>query len=710
MAEQAPMSDYDRYAQWLVKNANKKGTPEFETVASAYRDLETKMAPPAAPATSEEGMPSARQTPIWRQMLGPVLEAGGTVGGGILGTPLGPVGTVGGAGLGYGIAKEVLEQIDVAAGLKQPRTSAQLITEPARNVLEGATFEAGGRAAAPVIAKGAEYVAKGAGKIMDLRRMPTMRAATIAREAVGEDLPAARNALRRAFNEDVTAAQALARIDPATGNPILNMPTAQALLQRASARDPKFFTTMFGEQEAARYNTLAQLAGGADQTTARAAREEMKNMLNQRLIPTLEIELGAANIAGKLKPKFEAQVRQFGEGATGKVEDVRRMTAAGERAAAPVYPVPGQPRAPQRYTYAGELGERAERVATDAAEGSLMFGEARRFAEAASDSLAAHGLKPLETKAIIASIDRKLADPAVGANKDVQRVLTRVKDDLLEWTNAGGVIDAWALDTIRKSSVNQAARDILGASADPKAVKKLASSTLSEIRPLIVGAVEEAGGTGYGSYLKAYERGMQEIGQTKLGGEAMRLYLSNPRQFVDLVEGNSPKVVEKIFGPGSYNIFKEMSVDAMQRLGKVAAEVKRGEAIAKQATEGETALVELFKESLPSFRLPNIFNVAATTGNKVLDILEKKLGKSTMEALTKASKSAKDFDELLGTLPATERNKVLSTIKDPATWGAGKAAPAKGTPKQLYGGAAAASVNALAPDRNNEVVNELIVE
>lgn len=669
---------------------------ELETAAPGVRlpsgfELETAM--PAA----TEGVPGPRQMPMWRQMVGPVLEAGGTVAGGVIGAPLGPAGAVGGAGLGYGIAKEVLEMIDVSAGLKPPRTTAQLITEPARNILEGATFEAGGRVAAPVIAKGAEYVGKGLGKIADLRRMPTMRAATIAREAVGEDLPAARNALRAAFNEDVTAAQALARIDPATGAPMLNMPTAQALLQRASARDPKFFTTMFGEQEAARYNALADLAGGANQTTARAAREEMKNMLNQRLIPTLEIELGAANIAGQLKPKFETQVRQFGEAAAGKVEDVRRMAAAGEKAAKPVYPVPGQPRAPQRYTYAGELGERAEQVATEAAEGSLRFGEARRFAQAASDSLAEHGLKPLESKTIISAIDRRLTDPAVGANRDVQRVLTRVKDDLLEWTNAGGVIDAWALDTIRKSSVNQAARDILGAGADPKAVKKLAAQTLSEVRPLFVSAVEEAGGTGYGQYLKAYERGMQEIGQTKLGGEAMRLYLSNPRQFVDLVEGNSPKVVEKIFGPGSYNIFKEMSVDAMQRLGKVAAEVKRGEAIAKQATEGETALVELFKESLPSFRLPNIFNVAATTGNKVLDILEKKLGKSTMEALTKASKSAKDFDELLGTLPADERSKVLKVIKNPSTWGVGKVVP-----KQVRGGVTAGAVNMLAPESENQ--------
>jgi hypothetical protein len=706
MAQTATMSDYDRYAQWLVQNAAKKGTPEFDTVAAAYKDLESQMAPKqTAPAAPSEGMPGARQMPMWRQMAGPTVEMLGTVAGAGLGVPLGPAGVVGGAGLGYGIAREGLELLDVATGLKEPRTGAAQVTEPMRNVVEGAAFEAGGRAAAPIIAKGAELVGKGIGKVADIRQLPKIRAGKIAREAVGEDLDAARNVLAKSFSEDVTAAQALARIDPATGQPMLNMPTAQALLQRASARDPKFFTTLFGNQEAARYNALADLAGGADQTAARQAREEMKNMLNQRLIPVLEAELGAANMAGKLKPQFEQQARQFGQAAADKVEDVRRFSAAGERAAnTQVFPVPGQPRAPQRYTYMGELAERAERVAADAAEGSLRFGEAARFKQAAADSLAAHGLKPLETKSIVAAIDAKLADPAIAPNRDVQRVLTRVKDDLLEWTNAGGVIDAWALDTIRKSSVNQAARDILGASADPKAVKKLAAQTLGQVRPLIVDAVEQAGGAGYGAYLKTYERGMQEIGQTKLGGEAMRLYLSSPRQFVDLVEGNSPKVVEKIFGSGSYNIFKEMSAEAQTRLGKVASEVKRGDAIAKQATEGEVALVELLKENAPTFKLPNWFSVVATTGNKMLDILENKIGKKTMDALTKASRSAKDFDELLGTLPAAERSKVLKVIQNPNTWGVDKVLP-----KAARGGVAAGATNALAPDRNNEVVNELII-
>ena len=61
-----------------------------------------------------------------------------------------------------------------------------------------------------------------------------------------------------------------------------------------------------------------------------------------------------------------------------------------------------------------------------------------------------------------------------------------------------------------------------------------------------------------------------------------------------------------------------------------------------------------------------------------------------MKKLTEASKSAKGFDELLNTLPAVERNKVLRTIKDPSTWGGEGVQKAIKTP-----GVSAATINAL---------------
>lgn len=594
------------------------------------------------------------------KLIRPTAEAIGTTGGAALGTFLGPAGTVAGAGLGYGLTQEALGLIEERMGLRKPRTPSQAATEAAKNVLTGATFEAAGRGVIqPLVERGARAVARGTGALADIGRFGDIRAGKIARESLGQDLMKARQVLAAAA-DDLTASQALAG---------MNQPVTQALLQRAAARDPKFFTKLLGEQEAQRLATLQQIAGGADQTAARMARQELKDLLNKTLIPTLERELGAANIAGKLQPKFQAEAERMGEAAASKVEDVRRFTAAGDRAReTQVFPVPGQPRAPQRYTYMGELAQRADDVANQAAEASLRFGEARNFAEAANASLAAHGLKPLKSEPIIQSLERRLADPKVApGNRDLQVSLRQIGQELRQWTDQNGVIDAWAIDTIRKNAVNGVVRRLYP-NADAATQKRVAADIVEQTRPLLIDAVEDAGGTGYRRYLRDYSLGMQAIGQTKLGADAMKLYLNEPKTFVELVEGNRPEIVERIFGPNSYNIFKELSVDVQQRLGKVAADVKRGEEITRQAASGEAALVDLIKENLPSFRLPNIFSVLATTTNKALAILERKLGKDTLNALTEGAKSAGNFQRLLDTLPTVERTRVLAVLNDPATW------------------------------------------
>ncbi|MFZ4388208.1 MAG: hypothetical protein ACOYOI_08620, partial [Chthoniobacterales bacterium] len=632
-----------------------------------------------------------------REIGGPTVEALGAGLGGILGGTAGAVagpigvatGAVGGAGLGYGIAKEGLTAADVALGLRKPRTTEQLVTEPLQNIVEGATYEAGGRVAAPYLAKGVEAVGRGIGKLADIRQIPLQRAANIAKGAVGE-ADEVINALRAA-EPGATPANALA----AAG---LNEPTAQALLRRAAARDPKFFTDLSRAEDAKTFNALAKIAGGETQTAARTAQAGAKNALNEALIPTLETEIGAANIAGKKLPALEGKAKSFADVAASKVEDVRRMTAAGERAgdmARAQMIERNLPVGAARYTYMGELANKADEVASQSANASLPFGEASRFSQAAADSLASHGLTPLRAEPIMASLDNILANPKFAGADELSTTVQQLKNDIVKWQNAGGVIDAWALDSIRKNSVNAAVRQL---SADPKQQKQLAAKVMTEVKPLLIGAIEEAGGTGYGKYLSDYAAGMQKIGQAKLGAKALDFYKTAPNQFIDLVEGNSPEVVDKIFGPGSYDIAKEMSQDAMTALTKAGKQVKVQEEIGKQATAGEQALVDLIKQNLPSFRLPNIFSVAATTTNKALDAIEKKLGRATMDTLTEAAKTAGSFEKLLKVLPAEERIRVLKTLSNAQTW---QALP-KGTQGAAIIGATEATKNALISDNENQ--------
>jgi hypothetical protein len=274
-------------------------------------------------------------------------------------------------------------------------------------------------------------------------------------------------------------------------------------------------------------------------------------------------------------------------------------------------------------------------------------------------------LKPLESKPIQDALRQTAKRPEFAGNKDVVKALERVSSDIAEWTGKGGVIDAWALDSIRKNSVNAAIQDLYPA-ADKKVQKELAASVLTKVKPLIVDAIEKSGGTGYGKYLADYATGRQLINQGKLTAEAASLYKNNPKAFVDLVEGNNPDVVEKIFGPGNYQIVKEMSADAMQKLRGVADVMGRTIKAKEQADLGQTALREILEEHNPRmFKIPWGLSPKTMAMNKALDLAEKRIGKKTMNALTTGMRSGKNALQMLDEMPSKDRINILQSLQDP---------------------------------------------
>ena len=607
------------------------------------------------------------------EFLEPTAEALGTAGGALIGGTAGtfgagPVGTAvvgaAGAGLGYGAAKEIVQNIKEKLGYAPVRTGKQLISQPIENVATGATYELGGQAL-PSILQGAGKLGASIGNL--LTKTPETRAAKIVSESLGPNLAQAREVLKSA-SSDLTASQALGQLDQA-GQPILTIPTTQALLKRAEARDPEFFVKMFGEQEAKRFKELEKIAGGANQTEAKQAREEMKDLLNKRLIPTLKNELSAANIAGQKLPKLEREAERMGKAATSKVEDVRRFTAAQPRAtslARKQLIEKGLPVGAEKYTYMGELSKKAEKVATDAAEGSLIFGEASRFANAAAQSLEAHGLKPLSGEQVINQISRKLQDPSLAGNEDVRNSLIKVAEDIRNWTNEGGVIDAFALDSIRKNSVNSAIQKMYPA-ASKQQQKQIASSVLENVRPTIIDAVEEAGGTGYRQYLQDYAKGSHDIAERKLGARALELYQKEPKSFLNLVRGNSPDEIEKVFGPGSYSIFKELASDSQSTLGKIARQLERESIIGEQAKAGTQRLADVLGTNLDFMRFPHWLSKGTTLTNDMISRLEGKVSRETLEAITKAGKSAKSMEDLLSKLPPDSKNEASRVLYTPTS-------------------------------------------
>lgn len=599
-----------------------------------------------------------------RETLGPVIEAGTSLIGGVLGAgggvfgggPVGAtLGGVTGAGLGWGAGKGITKQMDVALGNRLPQTLGENTLETAKDVLTGAAFDAGGRMIIPPLAKSAGWIwDKASGNFVKIK------AGKIVQELAGPQITALK-AVTETAPANQTAGQAVADI---------YAPPIQTLMTRVTEKAPYTFGQLAPAEVEANKNILRSISKGGTATENLAAQAESKKALNALLEPEKNIALEAANAYGKYGVPLQAKATQLGEAAAGKVEDVRRMVAAGERAKdlsktwiSSSGGAEGLVRRPIQYTYPGELAKAADKMASQAAEGSLNLGQAARFAQAGADSLAAYGLKPLTIDSLVANVAKIPKNPEYAGNRDISTAINRFIEDASEWTNNGGIIDAHALDSLRKNSVNAAIRDMYP-SADAKFQKELAAGVISKIKPLIVKAVEDAGGTGYGKYLEDYAAGSQLINQQKLAAKAASLYKSNPNKFVDLVEGNSPDVVKKIFGSGHVDIAKEMSPNAMLKLQSVAQSVNRANTMASQAKEGAVMYEDVLTDKASKFKIPGFISWKATVTNKTLADLENRVNKKVMSTLVESMKTPQSLNDLLKTVPTSQRSVVLQYIQN----------------------------------------------
>lgn len=696
------MATIEQLSAALIKADAAGNTADAKALADEIRRMKSAPAAPELPEslrprTIEAATPGPRQElttgqkvyQAARPFVAPLVEAAGAIGGGLLGGTAGtfgagPVGTVtggvAGAGLGYGIAKEGLEMADVAMGMKAPRQGAAQVAEPVRNVLEGATFEAGGRVAGPLLAQGV-------GKLMDLRKIPQNKAAKIVKDAIGPDMPEVLNALKTSQGQGVSAAQATADI---------NSPTFQALIDRATQRDPRFLQALEKSQGEVSLNALSKLAGGKTAADVRATTEGAKKAVNTITSPMRETALNRANL-GKEVARLENMADELGEQAAGKVQEVRRLMELGDIATANArlgLIKQNLPVGLEKYTYSGELAEKAfGEWSNKAAQASLDLGQGARFADEAAGALRSVGIKPLEGAPLVRSLKAVANNPEFAGNDVLTGALKNVSDDIAKWTGSGGVIDARALDAIRKNSVNAAIQQ-LRPGMDATSQRNLAAGVLSRVKPVLDDAIEAAGGTGYREYLKQHGQMSQKVAEKQLTGEALRLFKTDKNAFVRLVQNESPEAVEKILGPGKYNIAVELAENTLAPLEKEAIKVIRNANIKSQVEAGQVALEELLVQNMRKIRLPSYLSAVAATTNKGLNILENKIGTKTMATLTEALKTPEGAANLIESLPAAERNRVLQLLADPSKWGAPTRAAVTGT--------TTTGVNMLAPDRNVE--------
>ena len=572
--------------------------------------------------------------------LARALETGGFVG------PSLPARIGAGAAVGGGAAAMTGEDIETGAGI--------------------------GAVAGPALSGLIKAGARGTGAAMDVLGMglPQRRAVNVLREAIGEqNMPNAIAALRAAGTGipdealvGVSRPAFISLVDLAAKKDLDNTVNALRRLQ--------------GEDQ---LNELARLAGGITQTEARATREATKQNLRSLTAPMREAALEQAGMGAKYGLPLAEDVARFEGAAAGKVEDVRRLErarAAAATKAGQAYPIggagagrpelTGAPRISGRYSYPEELAQRADQMMTDAAEGSLKFGDAGRFAKYQLDSLEAEGLKPLTSADVVSQIKALGAKAETAGNREFRIALNRVVNDIQEWTNGGGVIAPDALEAIRKNSVASVVRQLFK-DPDAPAARQVAAGILSDIKPIIDNAIEAAGGKGWGDYLRAFQSGMTEVNQQKLAAKALDLFKRSPDEYVRLVRGDNPKEIEKVFGVGNYDIIKEMGAK-YPTLNKLAEGIERRGAIETAIGEGREPIEGILQRNKGMFKLPAFFDPTVTASNRILTILGAKADVKTMDIIIKSLRSNEDLLKALEKVPAVQRNKVLKALSDDRSW------------------------------------------
>lgn len=485
-------------------------------------------------------------------------------------------------------------------------------------------------------------IGKVAGKLADLRQMPANRAARIARGTLGEDVGQVVNALRNA-PPNASVAEITANIQN---------PAWQALIKDSLERTPegaKYLNKFATMSDAEAVNALSKLAGGPTAAEARGTTELAKENLGKITGPMRESALARANLG-----KYVAD-----EAALREANDLAVMAGSGGQID------------PARFVSQATGAEKALRSV---------------------------GIKPLEGTQLAQQISGVSRSPQFAGNDLIEGSVNQIADDIAKWTNSGGVIDANALEAIRKNSVNAAIAK-LRPGMDATSQRNAAAGVLSRIKPMIDDAIESAGGKGWRDYLTTHSKGMQKIAEKQLSGEALTLWKRNKDEFVRLVQNESPEAVEKILGPGKYNIAVELAEDTLGTMRSLADKRLAQLAASKQASEGEKALATVVRENTSNFRLPSVLSFWFSAGNKGISELQKRVGTKSMKVLSEAMQSPEGAANLLERLPTAERNRILQLISDPSKW-------SKSTRAAVTGGAAATTSNMLAPDR--EVENRFV--
>jgi hypothetical protein len=371
-----------------------------------------------------------------------------------------------------------------------------------------------------------------------------------------------------------------------------------------------YYVNLKAKQDAARELIMNRMAMGGTTEQSNAARNIMRKRLEATQGPIREARLGEARIGGvaddmlKQADELDQQALQFG-GTSAKAAQLRKN--------------------------AQTIGD--------------------------------WGYTPIDVGQVSSRISSVLDDPKLGSSENVSRTLQDIGSQIAEWVKkGGGRIDPDALYMKRKEGVNEAVSKLL-AGADPAASKRLTAKVSAELKPYIDDVIEGSGAVGWKEYIGKYATGLEQIDRTALMATLRDLQKNSPKQFMDVIKGNNPKVVSDIMS-GKAGIEDAVSSATMDRLKGVAAERARDLRLKEfgKSVEGRTAIKSALNVEGIERYIPNLLNRYVQIANTAMKQGNLKINAAMYQKIDQAMRNPKAFADLIEMLPPEQRSQMIGYI------------------------------------------------
>lgn len=472
-------------------------------------------------------------------------------------------------------------------------TSALMGEDP----LSGAAWGAG----LPVVTSA---IGKIIGKVVDFRSMPKQKAAQIIRDALGDNLDAA----RAVFNSLSPDDQRLARqvLVEAGVEPRVLMGLG-ADVERAA---PDQINAVLEQQARDRTARLATAAGGRTATEQRAGVEQAARDVRGATAPMREQALSnleQTNLEAARTNRAILDAERIADLARARADEltasgqVLRMRGLETRSAEQadvmgLYPsfFPEEGALQRTQDIAQKAGNRADAgISTQVG----LRDVAREMDDIVAE-LAAQGREPLRA-APLSSALRQQADAPGVRTSSARRALLKLANQIDGAADANGMLNPHDLYTLRKEASDIVEKYVASSVQPSTGSKKRAASLVISFK----NAVDDAMGPEFREYLDQHRKGMEAVNNRELAATGAQLAEKNPNEFIQLMRGNRPDIVEGAMGRGSgkYDI-NDLALSDPRRympMLQSAQELETLNRMAELSRQGAPAAAELLNRERP---------------------------------------------------------------------------------------------------------------